>query len=209
MRVSTYQRKRAWIPDYDSGDEAIDLALSWIRKEASDQDPAPLLVTNTFNNGDGLRSARVFRERDRWITPRSDGGGAHFGPVVAFVPEVEAFTLAEQRSHKSLLCVIQSHWLPIDEWAAEVGAEDLTHPGRTAESKLDPDLKKALDSVDFFGGSNGWTGPDEKKHARRALEDFRGTGLLDPELIGGYMLAKGVGENGYKNITKLVEQLNR
>jgi hypothetical protein len=105
MRVSTHQRKRAWIPDYDSGDEAIGLALSWIRKEAGEQDPAPLLVTNTFNNGRGLRSVQAFADRNRWITPRSEGDFDGFRPVVAFVPAVDAFALAEQRSHKSLLCV--------------------------------------------------------------------------------------------------------
>jgi hypothetical protein len=99
--------------------------------------------------------------------------------------------------------------LPISEWAAELDAEDLTNPGRTAESELEPELKKALDSIDFFGGSNAWSGPHEKEHARRGLTDFRGTGLLDQEAIGGYLLAKGVDERGYRNITKLVEHLNR
>ncbi|WP_131732483.1 hypothetical protein [Actinomadura formosensis] len=98
---------------------------------------------------------------------------------------------------------------PVIEWAIETKAKNLSDPTETPVSSIAPELREQLNAIELFGGGNGWAGAHEKEDARHRLHEFRGTGPLDPDAIGAYMLGRGLTDTAYKNIRKIVLELNR
>lgn len=203
---------RAWVPDDVSTrpwEDAVGVAIDWVTKQARELASEPLLISNTLQNGRGIPRLDAFAERYGRAAPTAPRSYGVNRSVLAFVPSESTLAFAQEHAQRAALCVVETASTPLVDWAAEVGAEDLTRPGHTVQPTLDRRVREALDYACGFGGNNGWAGEHEKKVARQALGDFAGSGLLDRDAIVGYVLAKGVPEHGLKNIRKLVEQLDR
>jgi hypothetical protein len=72
---------------------------------------------------------------------------------------------------------------------------------------MDDDVRKDLDSVIFYGGRNGWTGPDDKAQARRYLTGHISGGRLTPERAAAYALSsQSVSDRGAKRLRELLSR---
>ncbi|QUF07159.1 hypothetical protein KCV87_14620 [Actinosynnema pretiosum subsp. pretiosum] len=206
--MTTY--RAAWVPDDDSGltfDELEAPAVEWIEQMSAEAGVAPILVVNAVQSAAGPGIVAEFGRRYGYTTPRTKDHPASGVPVLAFRPTLEAFDYAQQLARGSALCVIEGMSFPLAMWAAEVGAINLLNPDAPVPV-LDPKLEEDLDSIHFFGGNNGWSGPHERDHARQFLQTWRDQGELDADLICGYMQAKGVHARGIKRLRKIIDTMN-
>jgi len=95
-----------------------------------------------------------------------------------FVPDERSLHFAMGLARGHSLAVIEGS-MPLAEWAAGAAAINLL-TGQVTSSQLDDDVRNDFDSVTFYGGRNGWTGADEKAHARRFLSNHMSGGPTDP-----------------------------
>lgn len=204
--------RAAWVPDDVPDrpwDEAVALAVEWIEAECSDRGDAPVLVTNTRDaQSSGPEQMVRFGQRYGATTPASKDRFDH-GPVLVYVPDDRTFTYAQGLARGSVLVAVEGQHLALATWAAEVGADDLTRPGVTGRPALPQDVRQTLDSVHFFGGTNGWSGPHEKADARRRLGPLVESGAIDAATVAGYMHARGVHERGVRRIREILQHLTR
>ena len=99
------------------------------------------------------------------------------GPVLAFAPTERSLHLALNLARGHPLAIVEGSLLSLSEWAATAKALNLV-TGQMNASRITPEVRDDLESVIFYGGRNGWTGPDEKAHARTHLAEHVRTGRL-------------------------------
>ncbi|MGI5506442.1 hypothetical protein [Lentzea sp. CA-135723] len=208
LHPSTHLQAAAWVPDDDPErpwEQAADLAAAWIWKRSRAEGVAPLLVTNTQQNGAGIGCLEEIVRRSGRATPQ---GKQRFdsGPVLAYVPNERTLRFALDLARGYSLAVVESTRFPLAEWAAGAEAVNLLD-GRTTTSGIPDGVKADLDRAISFGGRNGWTGPDEKRHARTHLETHVRSGRLDPEQAASYVMSRGVADTGAKRLRQLLEKL--
>ncbi|MFD7974061.1 hypothetical protein [Streptomyces clavifer] len=99
------------------------------------------------------------------------------------------------------------HGFPLEGWARQIGAIDLTRPNKQPE-QLDSELTEAIDRLDFYK-NNGFGDRFGKQQAQRILQDLRGAGLLERDVILGALAAKGASDRAVRNLGKLIDALDR
>lgn len=207
IHPTTFLRAAAWVPDDEPErlwEDAADLAAEWIWQRSTEEGAAPLLVTNTFQNGRGIRSLQEVAQGRGHATPQGrDRFGA--GPVLAYVPNAKTLNFAVGLAHGYSLVVVESVSFPLAEWAAGAGAFNLLD-GATTSSAISDDVKRDLDFAIGFGGINGWSGSHEKQHARRYLRQHAEDGRLDPDAAAAYAMAQGVSDKGAKRLHELLSR---
>ncbi|MFC4902769.1 hypothetical protein [Kocuria oceani] len=206
----THLQVAAWVPDDNPKrpwDEAADLAANWIWQRSEVKSVAPLLVTNTFQNGTGIGALDDIVHHGGHATPQ---GKERFdpGPVLAYAPTEKTLNFALDLARGHSLVVVETARFPIAEWAAEAAAINLLD-GSTTSSSLPDDIRSDLDHAVFFGGNNGWTGPHEKQHARTHLADHVRTGRLAPQHAASYVMAQGVSDKGARRLRELLEKVSK
>ena len=207
LHPMTHLQAAAWVTDDDPErpwDEAADLAADRIWERSEIEGVKPLLVTNTFQNAQGIESLEEIARGGGQATPQ---GKQRFerGPVLAYVPDERTLKLALNLARGYSLAVVETVSFPLDEWAAGAGAISLLD-GTTSSSNLQADVVADLDHTVFFGGNNGWTGQHEKQHARNHLVRHVQAGHLTPEQAAAYVMAKGVSGTGAKRLRLLLEK---
>lgn len=206
-RPTKHLQAAAWVPDDDRQrpwEDAADLAADWIWERSRIEGVLPLLVTNTFQNAVGVDCLEQIARKRGQATPQ---GRQRFdrGPVLAYVPDERTLYLALNLARGYSLAVVETASFPLTEWAAGAGAINLLDR-ITSYSSVTDDVKADLDHAVFVGGNNGWTGPDEKQHARDHLARHVMAGRLAPEQAASYVMAKGVSDKGAKRLRLLLER---
>jgi len=198
--------RAAWVPDDDPHrpwDAAAALAVVWIEAEAASQSRDAILLTNTLDgHGFGGPLSRYVRGRTHF-SPRSrpTGRGA---PVLAYVPTPDTLELAMSVARGSAICVVESVAHPVRGWAAVVGAVNLLTGQPTT---VDARLAKPLQRLKFYG-NNGY-GPDfDRRSAQLILDDLRGEGLLDRDLIVGGLAALHISVRGQQRIRQMIDKMS-
>lgn len=209
LHPTTYLRTAAWVPDDHPErpwDEAADLAADWIWGRSEVEGVTPLLVTNTFQNARGIASLEEIARQGGQATPQ---GKQRFerGPVLAYVPDERTLRFALDLARGYSLAIVESVSFPIAEWAAGAGAINLLD-GTTSSSTIPGAVKADLDHAVFFGGNNGWTGSDEKQHARDYLAEHVRSGRLTPQQAASYVMSRGVSDKGAKRLRLLLEKVS-
>jgi hypothetical protein len=194
--------RAAWVPDNDPErpwDEAVAVAAGWLREQAAELHDRPLLVTYSFQNGDGLDTFRGFEH----VTTRSKGSvtGPVGRPVLAYVPEERVMALAHRHARKAALCAVESVSFPLHGWARRVGAVNLLDG--SVLPPLNPAASKLLDRVEFIG-NNGWGDQYGKRDAMRLLPEL--AQYVDRAEVLGYVLAGGAHDGSVKNLAGIVKR---
>ncbi|WP_406554113.1 hypothetical protein [Streptomyces sp. YS-3] len=201
------------MPDDDperGWDVAADLAVDWIRRECVEQGATGVLVLNAFGAEQQVPSLRRFAGEHRVTTPRAsrDRAGRGTGPVLAYVPDEKTLDFAMRLARASSLAVVESvHGFPLKGWARELGAVDLTRPDEQPAS-LNPELAAAIDRLDFYK-NNGFGDRFGKQQAEHILQDLRGAGILESDVILGALAARGASDRAVRNLRKLIDGLDR
>nr|WSY56257.1 hypothetical protein OG999_43015 [Streptomyces sp. NBC_00886] len=205
--------RAAWAPDDDPERDweiAADLAVTWVRQECAEQGAVGVLVLNAFGVEQQIPSLRRFAAEHAVTTPRAshDRVGRGKGPVLAYVPDEKTLDFAVGLARGSSLAVVESvHGFSLDGWARQLGAIDLTRPDEQPE-QLDSELAEAIDRLDFYK-NNGFGDQFGKQQAQRILQDLRGAGLLERDVVLGAMAAKGASDRAVRNLGKLIDALDR
>ncbi|MEH0407469.1 hypothetical protein ACFY7V_33475 [[Kitasatospora] papulosa] len=205
--------RAAWVPDDDPERDweiAADLAVKWVRRECAEQSADGVLVLNAFGVEQQIPSLRRFAAEHTVTTPRAsrDRVGRGKGPVLAYVPDERTLDFAASLARGSSLAIVESfHGFPLEGWARQLGAIDLTRPDEQPE-QFDSELTEAIDRLDFYK-NNGFGDQFGKQQARRILQDLRGAGLLERDIIVGALAAKGASDRAMRNLGKLIDTLDR
>lgn len=211
LHPKTHLRAAAWVPEDDpqrDWADAVAIAADWLWQRSQIEGVAPVLVTNTQKaGGPGLGMLDEIARAGGHTTPRSR---AHLdpAPVLAYVPYAESLQCAMDQARGFSLVAVETRRFPLAEWTAGAGAINLlTH--ETSPSAIPDDVRDDLDSAVFYGGNNGWTGPDEKDHARRHLIEHLLSGRLSAEQAASYVMSQGVSDRGAKRLRELLEKHSR
>ncbi|MFF3959754.1 hypothetical protein ACFYY1_42310 [Streptomyces sp. NPDC001890] len=205
--------RAAWVPDDDPERDwavAAGLAVDWIRQECAEQGATGVLVLNAFGVEQQIPALRRFAAEHTITTPRAsrERAGRGTGPVFAYVPDAKSLDFAMNLARASSLVVVESaHGFPLKGWARQLGAVDLTRPDAQPEA-LPPELAAAVDRLDFYG-NNGFGDRFGKQQAQRILQDLRGKGILEREVILGALAARGASDRSVRNLGQLIDQLHR
>ncbi|CAL9676408.1 hypothetical protein ACFW40_33320 [Streptomyces sp. NPDC058807] len=205
--------RAAWVPDDDPERDweiAADLAVKWVRRECAEQSADGVLVLNAFGVEQQIPSLRRFAAEHTVTTPRAsrDRVGRGKGPVLAYVPDERTLDFAASLARGSSLAIVESiHGFPLEGWARQLGAIDLTRPHEQPE-QLNSELTEAIDRLVFYK-NNGFGDQFGKQQARRILQDLRAAGLLERDIILGAMAAKGASDRAVRNLGKLIDTLDR
>ncbi|MBT2439783.1 hypothetical protein J7E93_06535 [Streptomyces sp. ISL-36] len=205
--------RAAWVPDDDPERDwviAADLAVEWVRQECADQGASGVLVLNAFGVEQNIPSLRRFAAEHAVTTPRAsrDRVARGKGPVLAYVPDEKTLDFAASLARGSSLAIVESvHGFPLEGWARQLGAIDLTRPDEQPE-QLDSELAAAIDRLDFYK-NNGFGDRFGKQQAQRILQDLRGAGLLERDIILGALAAKGASDRAVRNLGKLIDAMDR
>ncbi len=205
LHPTTFLKAAAWVPDDDAQrpwEEAADLAAEWIWERSDEEGAEPLLVTNTFQNGRGIRSLSEIAGRGGHATPQGKER-YNAGPVLAYVPDARTLNFALGLAHGYSLAVVESTRFPLAEWAAGADAINLID-GRASQSSIPDDVRKDLDRAVFFGGNNGWSGSHEKQHARSLLVQHIREGRLRADAAASYVMSQGVSDKGSRRLRDLL-----
>jgi hypothetical protein len=200
LHPRTHLRATAWVPNDDphrAWTTAASLAADWIWQRSEIERVPPVLVTNSLDT----QRIDVFDEIARaggHTTPRSR---TYFdkAPVLACAPTAQSLGLAMDIARGFSLVAVEGQSISLAEWAAGAGAVNLL-TAETSSSAIPDDVRDDLESVIFDGGRNGWTGPDEKAHARRHLTEHVRTGRLTPDQAASYVMSQGVSDGGAKPV---------
>ncbi|MBJ6613969.1 hypothetical protein ACFT8V_30085 [Streptomyces griseoincarnatus] len=205
--------RAAWVPDDDPERDwaiAADLAVDWVRQECAEQGAVGVLVLNAFGVEQQIPSLRRFAAEHTVTTPRAsrDRVGRGRGPVLAYVPDERTLDFAADLARGSSLAIVESvHGFPLEGWARQLGAIDLTRPEKRPEP-IDSELAEAIDRLDFYK-NNGFGDQFGKQQAQRILQNLRGAGLLERDVILGALAARGASDRAVRNLGKLIAALDR
>lgn len=207
LHPKTFLQAAAWVPDDDPHrpwDDAAALAAEWIWERSEVEGVPPLLVTNTLKSGTFMP---VLDEIARAGGHAAPLGKDRFdrGPVLAYVPVEKTLRYAMDLARGYSLAVVETTSFPIAEWASGAAAVNLLD-GSTSTSSIPDDVKHDLDSAIFFGGNNGWTGSNEKSHARSHLLNHVRTRRLLPDDAAAYAMSQGVSDRGAKRLRDLLSK---
>ncbi|MEB8342575.1 hypothetical protein [Streptomyces endophyticus] len=203
----------AWVPDDDPERDweiAADLAVAWVRQQCTEQGASGVLVLNAFGVEQQIPSLRRFAAQYAVTTPRAsrDRVGRGIGPVLAYVPDEKTLDFAAGLARGSALAVVEgAHRFPLEGWARQLGAIDLTRPDEQPE-QLGSELAAAIDRLDFYK-NNGFGDQFGKQQAQRILQDLRSAGLLERDVVLGALAAKGASDRAVRNLGKLIDALDR
>jgi hypothetical protein len=189
---------------------AADLAVEWVRQECADQGAGGVLVLNAFGAEQEIPSLRRFAAEHAVTTPRASRArvGRGKGPVLAYVPDERTLDFAASLARGSSLAIVESvHGFPLEGWARQLGAIDLTRPEEQPE-RLASELAEAIDRLDFYK-NNGFGDQFGKQQARRILQDLRDAGLLERDVVLGALAAKGASDRAVRNLGKLIDALDQ
>ncbi|WP_322769054.1 hypothetical protein [Frankia sp. Cr1] len=197
----------SWVPDDDQErdwDDAAELAAAWVQREAERLNVEPLLVTPTQAQWDaGSQVISQFVRRYAATTPRSSRVGVRPASVLAYVPDYETIHLAMRHARGGSLAVVESVATPLRGWAVEAKALDLSQ-GTISPDDRSEHLREALESIQRVG-NNGWTNGFGKDAAVRVLQELHSRGDLDPDLVLGYVLARGQHAKAVERLAKIIE----
>ncbi|MFD8789461.1 hypothetical protein [Streptomyces vinaceus] len=205
--------RAAWVPDDDPERDwqvAADLAVAWVRQECVEQGAVGVLVLNAFGAEQSIPSLQRFAAEHVVTTPRAarERVGRGAGPVLAYVPNERTLDFAASLARGSSLVVVESlHGFPLQGWARQLRAIDLTRPDEQPE-QLDSELAAAIDRLDFYK-NNGFGDQFGKQQAQRILQDLRRAGLLERDVVLGALAAKGASDRAVRNLGKLIDALDR
>jgi hypothetical protein len=207
LHPSTHLRAAAWVPNDDPKrpwEEAISPAAEWLWERSQAEGAPPLLVSNARSAASwGYADLEEIVRAGGHATPKSRTRQDR-GPVLAFAPTEASLQLAMGLARGYSLVVVEGSLLPLAEWAASAGATNLL-TGLSTASQIPDDVRSDLDSVVFYGGRNGWTGPDEKGQAQRYLSPHVRAGRLTPDQAAGYALSSpSVSDRGAKQLRDLL-----
>lgn len=201
-------RAAAWVPDNDPHrpwSDAAELAAQWIWQRSEVEGVSPLLVTNAQNaRRFGIDALDAIASAGGHTTPRSRTRPGR-APVLVYVPYGPALQLAMELARGYSLVAVETVRFPLHEWAAGSAAINLLD-GEVSPSVISDEVRGDLDSVIFYGGRNGWTGPDEKAHARRHLLDHVNAGVLSADQAASYALSQGASDSGARRLRELLEK---
>lgn len=207
--MTEHQYHAAWVPDDDpdrSWDEAADLAVEWLLQEAARLGSAPLLVTPAKSQWtSGADSVRWLAQHHEAATPRSNRPSSGRRPVLVYVPDYDTFHFAANYARDASLAVVESTATPLRGWAIEVAALDLLTGESTPDTRTE-EQRQQLERIHFYG-NNGWTTGFGKDQATRLLADLQRQGLLDPDVVLGYMLARGHHGKAIDRLSRIIEKL--
>lgn len=202
----TVEHRGAWVPpDLASVDPraALALAVPWLLQQggqpvivASRKDVLPREASNLLPASARSWPVLSSLSRGRVQAP------ARPGPVLAFLPDEAAVEYAVQLASGSALCVLDYGHPAMHGWAVEVGALDLT-TGQPVPGERPAELLEALEAL-LSAGNNGWTGFGQRD-ARRILDGLRAAGLLDRDLVRGYLVAHGKGHRAVDGLAQLLQ----
>jgi hypothetical protein len=207
LNSQTHLRAAAWVPDDDPHrpwEEAADLAAGWLWERSEIEGVKPCLVTNVQGAGMDISSLADIAGVGGCASPRSRSTFDR-GPVLAYVPGAQSLHLAMELARGYSLVAVEGSSFSLSEWAAGSDAINLV-TGDTSTSTIPAGARDDLDSAIFYGGSNGWTAPDEKTHARQRLADHVRAGRLSPDAAASYAMSQGVSDRGAKRLRKLLER---
>ncbi|WP_327321132.1 hypothetical protein OG735_00385 [Streptomyces sp. NBC_01210] len=213
MASASSTLRAAWVPDDDPERDweiAADLAVAWVRQECAEQGAVGVLVLNAFGVEQQIPSLRRLAAEHAVTTPRAsrDRVARGKGPVLAYVPDERTLDFAASLARGSSLAIVESvHGFPLEGWACQLGAIDLTRPDEQPE-QLDSELADAIDRLDFHK-NNGFGDQFGKQQAQRILQDLRDAGLLERDIVLGALAAKGASDRAVRNIGKLIDALDR
>jgi hypothetical protein len=207
LHRSTHLRAAAWVPDDDPErpwEHAIRPAAQWLWKRSEAEGSPPLLVTNAKNAaGWGYADFDEIIRAGGHATPQSRTHHDR-GPVLAFAPTERSLLLAMNLARGHSLAIVEGSLLSLREWAATAQAVNLL-TGHTVESRIAPEVRDDLESAIFYGGRNGWTGPDEKAHVRSHLAEHIKKGRLTPDQAAAYVLSSpSVSDRGAKRLREML-----
>lgn len=205
--ASTHLRAAAWVPNDDPKrpwEDAISLAAEWLWERSRAEGVPPLLVSNARNAASwGYAELEDIIRAGGHATPKSRTRHDR-GPVLAFAPTEASLQLAMDLACGYSLVVVEGPTLSLAEWAASARATNLL-TGLATRSLIPDDVRADLDSVVFYGGRNGWTGPDEKAQAQRYLNPHIQAGQLTPDQAASYTLSSpSVSDRGAKRLRDLL-----
>lgn len=208
LHPRTHLRAAAWVPDDDphrDRADAAELAADWIWQRSEIEGAAPVLVTNTQRAGGfGIDSLDEIARAGGYTTPRSRTR-LDRAPVLVFVPYEQSLQCAMDQARGFSLVAVETKGFVLAEWAAGADAVNLL-TDETSTSAIPDDARKDLDSAMFYGVRNGWTGPDEKAHARRHLLEHVRAGRLSPDQAASYDMSQGASDRGAKRLRELLDR---
>ncbi|MEU0075071.1 hypothetical protein ABZ027_36890 [Streptomyces sp. NPDC006332] len=208
MTDATYPA--AWVPDQASEaadpDQAAQLAVDWVLKEAQRLQTEPLLITASKDVWTlGLAPITWFASNYPATTPRARNPRGGRGPVLAYLPNYKLMYMAANCAQGSSLVAVEHRMDPLNGWAMEVGARNLL----TGETTPDTRTESVHAGLEFIhaNGNNGWAKGFGQDRARDALRDLQSQGRLDRDTILGYMAAKGHSGESVYQLAKIIDVL--
>lgn len=205
--------RAAWVPDDDPRRDweiAAGLAVAWVRQECRQQGASGVLVLNAFGVEQQIPSLQRFAAEHTVTTPRAsrDRVGHGVGPVLVYVPDEKTLDFAARLARGSSLAVVESiHGFPLQGWARQLGAVDLTRPDEQPEP-INSEVAEAIDRLDFYK-NNGFGDRFGKQQAQRILQGLRSAGMLERDVILGALAARGASDRAVRNLGNLIDTLNR
>jgi|GEM_PF-4994410 len=163
-----------WLPSLvQSGPEAgaldqhhHELAAEWLRKEASRLGVKATVIANTKDHVANFPDYQDFIH----ASPTARTPIPRRGPVLALFPSVKTLRQAELRIGDGSLCVFGGYAPVLDYWITDRNAQPLSDFEPEWLPLLGAEAIEALESAVFYGGNNGFSRPDEKKHARSLMQ---------------------------------------
>jgi hypothetical protein len=208
LHPRTHLRAAAWVPDDDphrDWADAADLAAEWIWQRSEEEGVPPLLVTNTQQaRGFGIDALDEIARAGGHTTPRSRTR-VERAPVLVYVPYEQSLRRAMEVARGFSLVAVETKQFPLAEWAFGAEAVNLL-TDEPSTSAIPDEIRKDLDSAMFYGGRNGWTGPDEKAHAQRHLREHVRAGRLTPDQAASYVMSQGASDRGAKRLRELLQR---
>lgn len=195
--------RAAWVPDDDPArpwEDAAAMASQWIHEQARELRSEPLLLTYSFQNGEGIRAFAGLQHAT--TRSRASVTGPAGRPVLAYVPEERVMTDAHLYTRRAALCAVETVSFPLHGWARAAGAINLLS-GQVLPA-LDSAVKPLLEHLQFIG-NNGWGDQYGKRDATRLLPEIRQH--VDRSEVLGYVIAHGAHDGGIRNLQKIMDKL--
>ncbi|MFJ9668721.1 hypothetical protein ACIRPP_29630 [Streptomyces sp. NPDC101219] len=183
--------------------------MDWVRQECHEQGATGVLVLNGFGVEQQVPSLRRFAAEHAVTTPRAsrDRIARGVGPVLAYVPDEKTLDFAARLARGSSLAVVESiHGFPLQGWARQLGAVDLTRPDEQPVP-FDSEVAEAIGRLDLYK-NNGFGDSFGKQQARRILQGLRSAGNLERDVILGALAARGASDRAVRNLAKLIDSLD-